>query len=81
LAAKWPISGVYRERGESIVEAERLTMSVTEAAEVIGISRAHAYEMVRVGRIPSIRLGRRVVVPRKALEKFLDAAVSSGDAS
>jgi excisionase family DNA binding protein len=63
------------------VEAELLTLSVTEAAEVIGISRAHAYEMVRVGRIPSIRLGRRVVVPRKALEKFLDAAVSSGDAS
>lgn len=56
------------------MENHRLTLSVPEVAEVVGISRAHAYELVRAGRLPSIRLGRRLVVPRKALEEFLDTA-------
>ena len=58
------------------MENQRLTMTVPEVAEVVGVSRAHAYELIRLGRIPSIRLGRRLIVPRKALEEFLDHACS-----
>jgi excisionase family DNA binding protein len=58
------------------MDVQRLTLSVTEVAEVLGVSRAHAYMLVRDGRIPSLRLGRRLVVPRKALEAFLDSAGS-----
>jgi excisionase family DNA binding protein len=47
--------------------AEPLTLSVTEAAGLLGISRALAYELVRTGDIPAIRLGRRIVVPRHSL--------------
>ena len=54
------------------METERLTMTVTEAAEVLGISRAFAYELVGRGEIPVVRFGRRVVVPRKALETLLE---------
>ena len=50
---------------------ERLTLTVEEAAAVLGISRAFAYEAVRRGEIPSIRIGRRVLVPRAALERLL----------
>lgn len=57
---------------------DRLTMTVPEVAETFGISRAHAYELVRLGRIPSLRLGRRLVVPKKALEEFLERACSLG---
>jgi excisionase family DNA binding protein len=46
---------------------EPLTLSVTEAAGLLGISRALAYELVRTGDIPAIRLGRRIVVPRHSL--------------
>lgn len=56
------------------METQRLTLSVPEVAELVGVSRAHAYELIRIGRIPSIRLGRRLLVPRKALEEFLDQA-------
>ncbi|MDP9441136.1 MAG: helix-turn-helix domain-containing protein [Actinomycetota bacterium] len=56
------------------MEAQRLTLSVEEAANVLGISRALAYELVRRGELPRLRLGRRVVVPRKALEDFIGAA-------
>lgn len=57
-----------------MLEQDRFTMSVEEAAEALGISRALAYELVRRGDLPHLRLGRRVVVPRKALERFIDGA-------
>ncbi|HEY3670185.1 MAG TPA: helix-turn-helix domain-containing protein [Acidimicrobiia bacterium] len=47
-------------------------MSVTEAAGVLGISRAFAYALVARGELPSLRLGRRVVVPRRALEQLIE---------
>ncbi len=50
---------------------ERRTLSVAEAAQLLGISRAHAYDCVRNGELPSITLGRRVVVPRQAIEDLL----------
>lgn len=43
--------------------AERLALSVTEAAQRLGISRAHAYRMAASGELPSLRLGGRMVVP------------------
>lgn len=53
--------------------AERPVLTVAEAAEALGISRALAYELVRRGEIPAVRLGRRIVVPRDALERLLEA--------
>jgi excisionase family DNA binding protein len=59
---------------------ERLTLTVEEAAAVLGISRAFAYEAVRRGEVPSIKIGRRVLVPRAALERMLDVATGPDDA-
>lgn len=55
-----------------------LTLTVREAAEAIGISKDLAYDLVRAGRIPHVRWGGRVLVPRKALEEHLhrEAAAS-----
>lgn len=52
-----------------------LTYTVSEAASLLGISRNSAYEAVRVGDLPSIRLGRRILIPRRRLEHLL----ASGD--
>ena len=60
-----------RLRAPDIPPAERLTLTVDEAAETLGISRAFAYEAVRRGEIPSIRIGRRVLVPKAALRRML----------
>ena len=49
----------------------RLTLTVEEASALLGISRAFAYEAVRRGEIPSIRIGRRVLVPKIALERLV----------
>lgn len=51
---------------------ERKTYTVEEAAERLGISRNSAYEAVRRGEIPSLRIGRRVLIPRAALERMLE---------
>ena len=55
----------------------RQTLSVREAAEMLGISKAHAYDCARSGEIPSITLGRRVVIPRRALEDLLGLTAST----
>ena len=46
---------------------ERLTLTVEEAAALLGLSRGSAYEAVRRGDIPTIRLGRRILAPRARL--------------
>jgi excisionase family DNA binding protein len=51
---------------------EKLTLTVPQAARVLGISRGLAYQMARQGTIPTLRFGRRLVVPRKAIEQLLE---------
>jgi excisionase family DNA binding protein len=46
---------------------ERLVYTVSEAGELLGISRAFAYELVARGELPVVRLGRRCLVPKVAL--------------
>ena len=53
---------------------ESATLSVEETAKVLGIGRNSAYEGVRTGEIPSIRIGKRILVPRLALEQILKDA-------
>ncbi len=54
---------------------ERLTLTVEEAAKVLGISRAFAYESVRRQDLPSVKIGRRILIPKSALERLLDSAM------
>ena len=57
---------------------DRLTFTVTEVAELLGISRTSAYECVRRGEIPSLTLGRRVVISRVALDALLNTSIDDG---
>jgi len=59
---------------------DRLTLSVPEAARLLGIGRGLAYELVRQGKLPALRLGRRLLVPRVALMRLLagDLKIPSG---
>lgn len=52
----------------------RTTLTITEAAELLGIGRSAAYEAARRGELPTRRLGRRLLVPVPALLRWLDAA-------
>ena len=52
-------------------DQERLTLTIEEAARALGVGRNAAYDAARRGILPVIRLGRRLVVPRVALERLL----------
>ena len=46
-------------------------LSISEVQTFLGVGRSLAYSSVSDGTIPSIRLGRRVLVPRTGLKGFL----------
>lgn len=52
----------------------RATITVPQSAIVLGISRSSAYEAVRTGQIPSVVIGRRVLVPVVRLMHMLTSA-------
>lgn len=56
-------------------DADRLTLSVDEAGKMLGLSRGLMYQAIRKGEIPSIRIGRRILIPRAALYRMLKDAV------
>lgn len=56
-----------------------LAISVEEAARRLGIARSTAYHYVRIGYLPSVRLGTRLLVPTAALERLLTVAPPPGD--
>ena len=60
-----------------MVTVEKHTMSVEECAAYLGIGRSAAYEGVRSGDIPAVRVGKRWLVPVAALEKMLNGAGKS----
>jgi excisionase family DNA binding protein len=58
---------------------EKLVFTVDEAAEILGISRPTAYQAVERGDIPSLRIGRRILIPVSALKKRLETAAEAGN--
>ena len=48
-----------------------LSVSVPTAARMLGISSSHCYDLVRAGVIPSVHLGRRVVVTMATLLRLV----------
>ena len=64
--------------------ATRGTITVEEAARLLGIGRGTAYEQARRGRlgpVPVFRIGRRLVVPREALERALRGELAEREAA
>ena len=56
------------------MSVERQVYSVVEAGQVLGLSKNSAYEAVRNGQIPAIRIGGKLIVPKQAVDRMLGAA-------
>lgn len=55
-------------------ETNSLTMPVwPDAGKALGLGRNATYEAIARGEIPSVRIGKRILVPRAALQRLLDA--------
>lgn len=51
---------------------EKLTMNVADLQKALGIGRAQAYELVNRADFPTIRLGRKILIPRDAFMRWLE---------
>ena len=62
---------------------ETQVFTVQEAGQRLGLGRVSAYRAVRRGEIPVLRFGRRLVVPKRAIERLLEGPerFSSEDAA
>ena len=76
-----PASSSRTAAGAVAAVENRLVFTVEEAAQLLGISRSFAYEAVHRGEIPSMRIGRRILVPKAALQRFLDSPSANSDQS
>ena len=56
---------------------ERPVLSVEETGELLGLSRNSMYSAIARGEIPSIRVGRRLLIPKAALLRLLLEAGNS----
>jgi excisionase family DNA binding protein len=59
----------------------RLVVTVSEAANLLGISRSFAYELVKRGELPVVRLGRRQLVPKESLSRLMESSTTNLSAS
>jgi excisionase family DNA binding protein len=53
-------------------ETESLTLTIPQAAELLGISVSKVYEAARAGDLPTVKIGARVLVSRRRLEELID---------
>jgi len=65
----------------SAVHVARRTITIEEAASQLGLSRNAAYDAAKRGDLPTIRMGRRLLVPRVAFEALLDPAAMKREAA
>ena len=49
-------------------------LTVEEAAAYLRISRGLAFAAVKDGSLPCVRIGRRILIPRRQLEALLDGS-------
>ena len=55
---------------------EKLTLNLEEAGKLLGISRQTVYLLSRREDFPVLRIGRRILIPRKQLEAWMDRNVT-----
>lgn len=62
------------ENGLSLNPARKV-YTIPEAAEVLGISRSKMYELVHSVGFPVLKIGSKLLIPMKALDRWLEAQV------
>ena len=58
---------------------EKLTLSVEEAGKRLGVSRQVAYQLIHRSDFPTLQIGRRILIPKKQLEEWMDRNVTGAE--
>lgn len=54
-----------------MVKMKREVLTAEELAQIFGVSRKTIYQNARQGNLPTIRLGRRLFFPKRAVFQWL----------
>ena len=54
-----------------------LALSAEDVAQVLGVSRAQAYNLMRSKGFPTLKIGKRMTVPKNKLIEWIDANMAS----
>jgi len=57
----------------------KLTYSIEEVSELLGISKSKVYNLCRNNKIPNIRLDGRIVVPVGRFDSWLNDSIKGGN--
>lgn len=56
----------------------KLTLSVPEAAKIVGVSSAKMYQLVKIEGFPTVQIGKRILVSVKGLERWIEEQAQKG---
>lgn len=59
---------------------EKLALSISDVAELLGVSKPTVYELIHRSDFPSFKIGKRVLVSRARLAEWVDAQSITGRA-
>jgi len=54
------------------VSADKLLVTVEEAAQLLSINRSTVYDLIGRGHLPSVKIGRRRLISRQSLVDFIN---------
>jgi excisionase family DNA binding protein len=63
---------------DNVEDSSRDWMTVAEMARALGVSEMTIYREIAANRFPAVRIGRRLLIPTKALERLAEAALATG---
>ncbi|MBE6714890.1 MAG: helix-turn-helix domain-containing protein [Ruminococcaceae bacterium] len=63
---------------ETVIKREKLTLTIAEAAELVGVSTSKMYQLARIKGFPAIRVGKRVLVSAKKLPIWVEEQAEKG---
>ena len=77
-APAWEPENLDNSTSQQSSPGTKMTLSVREAAELIGISKPKMYELIHSNEIPSIHVGKKIVITRQALMDWLSEGDTNG---
>jgi excisionase family DNA binding protein len=77
MAAARPETTGRKLRGHSHDQTDRLVFTVPEAGRLLGLSRNASYEAAKRGDIPTLRIGRLLLVPKGPFHRMVELTATS----
>ena len=60
---------------------DKLLLNIADVSAILSIGRSRTYQLVMSGQLESLKLGRRRLIAREALERFVREQMEASDGS